>query len=163
VKLYKNTHSRKTRPFILAEVVIALSLLMICVLPLTSYPLNIREKQISLFKEMELEREKERLFRDLLENLSFYLGGDLKPLQTFYNKEFEITVGDKKFKYLAIWRLKVRKKNDANFGLLRAYLSIHSKDKQLRKKTKTHTNETLFEYLIEINDPASQREEYGSN
>jgi hypothetical protein len=155
---------RKKRAYVLVEAVLSISLIALCIFPLATYPIKIKLKEISIFQDMELERMKEVLFKDLLLDLKNHLDEKLNISQPIEPKPFQIKIGDESFDYVANWYIKIKKASEeTNTGLLKAYLNIQKKSEKLSKKKKSHKNDTLFEYLIEKKETASQREEYGSN
>ncbi|MCB1110598.1 MAG: type II secretion system protein, partial [Chlamydiia bacterium] len=57
----------KKRPFILIEVLIAISLLSLCALPLISEPLFAQKKMREKYFALELEREAEKIYYEILQ------------------------------------------------------------------------------------------------
>jgi hypothetical protein len=163
MKLTKAKRSRKKNAYVLVEAVLSISLIALCIFPLATYPIKIKRKEISIFQDMELERMKEVLFKDLLLDLKNHLDDKLNIIQAPEPKFFQIKIGDETFDYLASWHIKIKRgSKETNTGLLKAYLNIQKKSEKNMKKKRSHKNDTLFEYLIEKKDNASQREEYGS-
>ncbi len=156
--------STKKSAYVLVEAVLSISLIALCIFPLATYPIKIKHKEISIFQDMEIERMKEVLFKELLLDLKNYLDDKLNIIQAPEPKFFQIKIGDETFDYLASWHIKIKKgSKETNTGLLKAYLDIQKKSEKKMKMRRSHKNDTLFEYLIEKKDIASQREEYGSN
>jgi hypothetical protein len=60
---------KKRRPFILMEVLIAIALLALCLIPIASAPFRHYTKQTHALKQMELERLSDVVYRDFLKLL----------------------------------------------------------------------------------------------
>ena len=59
----------KKRPFILVELMIAIAILSLCAIPLMGYPYFSYRRERKLLLEIELQRQAEILFFDLLKDL----------------------------------------------------------------------------------------------
>lgn len=59
------------RPFILIELLIAISMLSLCIIPIATHPYHSYNKQLEILLEIEKERQAEVLFFNLLKDFPF--------------------------------------------------------------------------------------------
>jgi hypothetical protein len=98
---------KKSRPFVLIEVLIAIALLALCLIPIATAPFRQFVKQTNALKEMELERISDIVYRDFLTVLPSLATFDTLPKtkeESFVHElgPYAITIGkDSHYHYIA--------------------------------------------------------------
>ena len=156
---------RKSRPFLLLELFLALALISLSVIPMASYPFKIYQKEISLFIEMQLEETAEIAFRDLLLDLSSYIDPEtFDPYTEMPEKIYKIQLSKKQnWDYLATWKLtcKPTKEEKSVSALLKADLTLVPVGSQGIFVKLPPQKKIRYNYFIEKKPAASQGEANG--
>ncbi len=156
----------KKRPFVLIELFLALALMSLSLIPISSYPVKIIQKELTLLIEMQLEEISEVAFRDLLLELSSYIDPEtLEPSCLVPQKSYTIRLSDSyTWNYIATWELSCKhpQKTPSSKTLLQATLLLEPEEKTSSFIKPPKREKIFYEYFIEKKPPSSQREDHGT-
>lgn len=158
--------SLKRRPFILIELFLAMALLSLSLIPISSHPFKIVQNELTLFIEMQIQEMSDLAFRDLLLNLSSYIDSEtLQPTGAVFQKSYTIKLSNSyEWNYIANWELKCKhpQKTPSSKALLQATLILEPQEKRSGFIKPPKPEKIFYEYFIEKKPPSSQREDHGA-
>lgn len=149
----------KKRAFVLLELLIAIGLVSLVIIPIHTYPQKIYHKELSLFLETELHYLADVAFADLLNQLSKQIDAKTLTISSpSFSKEYSISLKNYTWHYLAQWELVIHKKF-SNKALLEAHLHmLPLSQKESSKKSRKNPSQIApsfsFRYFIEKKEPS---------